>query len=114
MRGIATIGIDNDFPTGETAISIRSADNEISGGIDQKIAWTLRHPAARQRRSHCILDHIADHSGRIFLAVAILRVVLGRDHDLGAAAWLLASGCKSNSAPERRLSESTLRILCAK
>src|SRR6201984_3415889 len=28
--------------------------------------------------------------------------------------WLLASGCKSNSAPERRFSESTLRILCAK
>src|SRR5215475_14579579 len=28
--------------------------------------------------------------------------------------WLLASGCRSNSCLERRLSDSTLRILCAK
>src|ERR1700760_488280 len=28
--------------------------------------------------------------------------------------WLLASGCKSNSDLERRFSDSTLRILCAK
>ena len=28
--------------------------------------------------------------------------------------WLLASGCRSNSWPERRLSDSTFRILCAK
>ena len=28
--------------------------------------------------------------------------------------WLLASGCRSNSLPERRWSDSTLRILCAK
>src|SRR5262249_58516472 len=75
--GIAAIGVDNAFPAGEPAIAIRSADDEISGGIDQKIARSLWHPAARQRGSDRILDHIADHSGRIFLAVAILRVVLG-------------------------------------
>src|SRR6185436_16049768 len=28
--------------------------------------------------------------------------------------WLLASGCRSNSLPARRLSDSTFRILCAK
>src|SRR5882724_4007812 len=28
--------------------------------------------------------------------------------------WLLASGCRSNSCLERRLSDSTFRILCAK
>src|SRR6266849_2030282 len=28
--------------------------------------------------------------------------------------WLLASGCRSNSCLERRLSDNTLRILCAK
>src|SRR6516225_6601202 len=85
MGGIAAIGVNNDFPPGETAIAIRSADDEISGGIDEKIARPLRHPAARQRRSHGILDHVADHPGRIFLTVATLRVVLGRYHDLGAA-----------------------------
>ena len=28
--------------------------------------------------------------------------------------WLLASGCRSNSLPERRCSDSVRRILCAK
>src|SRR4029077_14370426 len=32
----------------------------------------------------------------------------------GTVTWLLASGCRSKIAPERRFSDSTFRILCAK
>ena len=54
-------------------------------GLTRKSDGLLRHPAFRQRRFHGVGDHLLDHAGRVFLAVAGLRIVLGRDHDLGAA-----------------------------
>ena len=45
----------------------------------------MRHPALRQRRFDRGRDHVLDQAGRVFLVVAALLVVLGRDHDLGAA-----------------------------
>ena len=59
--------------------------DEIAGRIDQEVGRPLRHPAFRQRGFDRAGDHFLDHAGRVFLAVAALLIVLGRDHDLGAA-----------------------------
>ena len=71
-----------------------------------------------------VADQVLDHAGRVLLAVAALLVVLGRDHDLGAADRLavdvlhrhlaLGVGLQIEQLAGRRLSDSTFRILWAK
>ena len=85
MRGIAAIGVDDDLAAGEAAVAVGAADHEIAGRVDQEVGGLLRHPALRQRRLDRGRDHLLDQAGRVLLAVAALLVVLGRDHDLGAA-----------------------------
>src|SRR5581483_950174 len=60
MRRIAAVSVDDNFAASETAIAVRTTDDEISGGIDEEVTWALRHPAAWQRRGHRILDHVTD------------------------------------------------------
>ena len=82
---VTAVGIDDDLAAGETAVAVRSADHEVARWIDEEIGGLLRHPALWQRRFHRARDHLLDQSGRVFLAVAAFLVVLGRNHDLGAA-----------------------------
>src|SRR5262245_36384903 len=85
VRGVAAVGVDDDLAAGEAAVAVRTADYEVAGRVDEEIGWALRHPAVRQRRGDRVLDHVLDHARRVLLAVAGLRIVLGRNHDLGAA-----------------------------
>ncbi len=54
-------------------------------GLTRKSDGRLRHPALRQRRFDRVGDHLLDQAGRVFLAVAAVRLVLGGHHHLGAA-----------------------------
>ncbi len=54
-------------------------------GLTRKSDVLLRHPALGQRGSDRVADQVLDHAGRVFLAVAGVRIVLGGHHDLGAA-----------------------------
>jgi hypothetical protein len=85
MRCVAAVGIDNDLAAGQSAIAVGAADHEIAGRVDQEIGRPLRHPALRQCGGHGVADQVLDHGGRVFLPVASLGIVLGRDHDLGAS-----------------------------
>ena len=82
---VATIGVHDNLAAGEAAVAVGPADDEIAGRVDQKIGWLLRHPALRQGRFNRVGDHFLDKTGSILLAIAALRIVLGGDHDLGAA-----------------------------
>jgi hypothetical protein len=67
------------------AVAVRAADDEIAGWVDEEIGRLLRHPALGQCGGDRIGDHLPDHIRGIFFAIASLRIVLRRDHDLGAA-----------------------------
>src|SRR6185437_1171189 len=84
---VATVRVDDDLTAGKTTITVRSADHEVAGRVDQEVGWLLRHPSLRERGLHGVRDHLLDQAGRIFLAVAALRIVLRRYHDLGTADW---------------------------
>ena len=88
MRGVTAIGIDDDLAAGETAVAIGAADDEIAGRVDQEVGRPLRHPALWQRGFDRGRDHVLDQARRVLLVVAAFLVVLGRDHDLGAAGRL--------------------------
>src|SRR5262249_3889811 len=85
MRRVAAIGVDDDFAAGETTISIRPADHEITGRVDQEVGRLLRHPTLRQSRFYRIADPLRDAAWRILLPVAALRIVLRGDDDLRTA-----------------------------
>ena len=126
MRRVAAVGVDDDLAAGEAAVAVGSADHEVAGRIDQEVGRLLRHPALRQRRTLTASEIISlIRPGVYFLPLRLLRIVLGRDHDLGAADRLavdvadrdLALGVglqvvtagRSGASPD-----STFRILCAK
>ncbi len=85
VRGIAAVGVDDDLAPGQAAVAVRSADHEIAGRVDQEVGALRRHPALGQRRGDGVADQVLDHARRVLLAVAGVGIVLGRDHDLGAA-----------------------------
>ena len=78
MRSAAAVGIDDDLAPGQAAVSLRSADDELAGGIDLNTALALGNLLAElgQDRADDVLDHgLADHLvGNI--------VVLGRNQHL--------------------------------
>lgn len=37
MTAGTTIGVDDDFTTGETGVTLRSADDELAGGVDEEL-----------------------------------------------------------------------------
>src|SRR6185312_13816803 len=85
MRGVAAVRVDDDLASGEAAIAVRAADDEIAGRVDEEIGRPLRHPAFRQRRFNRVGNHLLDQPRRVLLAIAAFLVVLGGHHDLGAA-----------------------------
>mmetsp|Transcript_59826 Transcript_59826/g.96735 ORF Transcript_59826/g.96735 Transcript_59826/m.96735 type:complete len:470 (-) Transcript_59826:87-1496(-) len=64
MRTPATIGVDDDFPSGKTSISLRTTDDELPRGVDVNVAGCLVEDAdgglAVLQRDilQCGLDHV--------------------------------------------------------
>ena len=85
MRRVAAIGVDDDLAAGQAAIAVGAADHEFAGRIDQEVRGLLRHPALRQRRSTSWAIMSLIRPGEYFLPLRLFSIVLGRDHDLGAA-----------------------------
>ena len=75
MRGRAAVGIDDDFASGQAAVSVRAADDEFAGGVDQIFGFFGQH-FRRQNRFDDLLDN-----GFAQLVVADAFVVLGREDD---------------------------------
>ena len=75
----ATIGVDDDLATGQAAVTLRAADDEASGRVDQVLG--VLEPFLGQDRLDDFLDHGLDEGGLHLVAVAHLRAVLARQHD---------------------------------
>ena len=74
MRAGTTVGIDNDFTAGQTAVTLWATDNETAGRIDQ--IFRLFQPFGRHHRLDDFLDN------RFFnLLVFNFRRMLGRQDD---------------------------------
>ena len=59
MRGSPAIGIDDDLAAGQARIAIRTTNDEIAGGIDQKVV-RANHPAIRQNVGNQRCHQVAD------------------------------------------------------
>ena len=70
MRRRAAIGIDDDFPSGDTGIAIRAADDEAPGGIDVELGRAV-DPAFR----HHLVDEVRDNF--LYPLLAHLLAMLG-------------------------------------
>ena len=56
MASHSAVAIDNDLPTGQAGVALRAADNEVAGGIDEKLCFGGQH-LDRQN----FFDHLFDH-----------------------------------------------------
>ena len=79
MRASTAIGVDNDFASGQTAITLRAADHKTTGRVDQ--VTCVFQPFFGQHRLDDFFDHGFNergfHLGRCF---ALVRAVLRREH----------------------------------
>ena len=77
----APVGIDNNFATCETAIPLRSADDEAPCGIDEKLGFFVEHRGGENPADQLFGNKLFD------LAVGnVGRVLRGNDH-CGDADW---------------------------
>ena len=83
MSGHTTISIDNNFSSGQAAISKRTSNFEASGGIDV-ITGISTEPLGRQNR----FDN-QFHDAFANLIVADFRRVLSRQHHCFNADWFM-------------------------
>ncbi len=72
----AAVRIDDDFSAGETAIALRSADDESPGRIDMKNGIFVEIVGGNHRFDDAVDD------GFLELAVVDVGAVLGGDHDV--------------------------------
>ena len=75
-----TVGIDNNFASGQTGITIRATNHELTGWVDQQII-SPNHPAFRQDISNDRRDQCANITLRGGF------VMLGRQHNFMRACW---------------------------
>ena len=43
VTGISAVGVDYNFPAGQSAVAVRSADYETSRGIDKELRILIHH-----------------------------------------------------------------------
>ena len=72
----AAVGVDDDFPSGETGVALGTADHEASGRVDEK----FRRGVEEILRDN-LADHVGDEEAPDLVIFYIFRV-LGRDDDV--------------------------------
>src|SRR5205085_7476812 len=84
VRAGAAVGVDDDLAAGQAAVTLRAADDEAAGRVDQVLRFL--QPLLGQHRLDDLLDHRLDEGGLHVLAVALLGAVLrGQHHGADAA-----------------------------
>src|SRR3954451_14461206 len=79
MPSPAAVTVHDDLATGQAGVALRTANDETSGGIDQKFGGPV---------DHRFREHLADHflDAEFFdLAMIDIFGVLGGDDDVGDA-----------------------------
>ena len=75
VRSCASVGIDDDFTAGQTAVALRTADDEAAGRVDQVFGFI-----SQQFRRQNGLDNLLNHGfAQFFMADG--RIVLGGQDD---------------------------------
>jgi hypothetical protein len=57
VAGHSAIGVDDDLPSGQSGVAVRSSDHETPGGIHQKLGPGMVKTRVFQNRA----DHLFDH-----------------------------------------------------
>src|SRR4030095_3166965 len=79
VRAAAAVAVDDDFSTGQTGVTVRTAHHEFSGGVD--VEDDVGVPILfRNHRTHDLLDDLSlGRFGELIVAVEHAGVVLRRD-----------------------------------
>ena len=73
------VSIHNDLTTGQTAVTLRSADDEAAGRVNQELR-VLEH-FGREYRTNDLIDHSLNEFGLHLIAFAHFRSVLSRKNN---------------------------------
>ena len=60
VTGISTVGVYDDLTAGQTAVSVRSADNETAGRIDEELGVLIDHICRKDRIKDILFDIFVD------------------------------------------------------
>src|SRR5262249_20755255 len=63
----SSVGIDDNFPTSEPSVALRTTDNEVAGRIDQKLSFVIQHFFGQNFFDH-FLDYEAANLGVLYVA----------------------------------------------
>src|SRR5690349_24970821 len=80
MTANAAVGIDDDFPSGESSVAMRSADDETAGRIDMEFGLRIHHPGRDDRINNVFFDISAE-----LIGAHIIAMLRGDDHGVDAA-----------------------------
>ena len=79
MGAGTAVSIHNDLTTGQTAVTLRSADDEAAGRVNQELR-VLEH-FGREYRTNDLIDHSLNEFGLHLIAFAHFRSVLSRKNN---------------------------------
>ena len=75
VTGISAVGIYDDLASGQTGISVRSADNETAGGVDEEFCICIYHLCRKNRIKNIFFDVFMD------LFLCHIRIMLCGQYD---------------------------------
>ena len=79
MRAGSAVGVHNDLTAGQTAVTLRSADNKASGRVNQELR-VLQH-FGREHGANDLIDHSLNEFRLHLVAFTHFRSVLSRKND---------------------------------
>jgi len=80
MTAHAAVSIYDDFPSGESSVAMRSADDETAGRIDMEFGLRIHHPRGNDRINDVFLD-----VGAELVGAHIIAMLRGNDYGVDAA-----------------------------
>ena len=72
---VAAVGVDDDLPTGQAAVTMRAADNETSGGVNEELGLIIHQLCGKDRIQNILTDICMD------LLLGHIGIMLGRKND---------------------------------
>ena len=75
MTCISAVGVYDDLTTGQSAVTVRSADHKTSGRIDEELGVCIDHVCGQNGIEYIFLDILMN------LFLRYMLVMLGRQND---------------------------------